>query len=218
MARRNILRAAAIAFAAAACTPAFAAVVTTNVEVSGLFVGGGDLTGNFGVTWNTSTGNLASIPVRNNPFGFVTSSGLSQGGQTLTGFAYNPSDASIALNALGDTITVTSPAGATGLNREYQIKLTFADPLIELVDGSISSDPLQIQQLPYPTAAGDPISGECENQSGLGSSFCRVETRRFLSSGVAAIPEPSTWALMLIGFAGLSYTGYRKRRAYLRAT
>ena len=26
-------------------------------------------------------------------------------------------------------------------------------------------------------------------------------------------PEPSTWAMMLIGFAGLGYAGYRKARA-----
>jgi hypothetical protein len=28
-----------------------------------------------------------------------------------------------------------------------------------------------------------------------------------------AVPEPSTWAMMLIGFAGLGYTGYRQMRA-----
>ena len=27
-----------------------------------------------------------------------------------------------------------------------------------------------------------------------------------------AIPEPSTWAMMLLGFAGLGYAGYRKAR------
>ena len=30
---------------------------------------------------------------------------------------------------------------------------------------------------------------------------------------LAAVPEPSTWAMMLIGFAGLSYAGYRRRGA-----
>ncbi|MBN9453274.1 MAG: PEP-CTERM sorting domain-containing protein [Bosea sp.] len=29
----------------------------------------------------------------------------------------------------------------------------------------------------------------------------------------AAVPEPSTWAMMLVGFAGLGYAGYRKRKA-----
>ena len=38
----------------------------------------------------------------------------------------------------------------------------------------------------------------------------------FSGSGVfvvgGAVPEPSTWAMMLLGFAGLGFTGYRKPR------
>jgi hypothetical protein len=30
--------------------------------------------------------------------------------------------------------------------------------------------------------------------------------------GAAAVPEPSTWAMMLLGFAGLSYAGWRTQR------
>jgi PEP-CTERM motif len=29
------------------------------------------------------------------------------------------------------------------------------------------------------------------------------------------VPEPSTWAMMLIGFAGLGYAGYRRSRKAL---
>jgi hypothetical protein len=28
---------------------------------------------------------------------------------------------------------------------------------------------------------------------------------------IVAVPEPSTWAMMLLGFAGLGYAGYRRR-------
>jgi uncharacterized membrane protein len=28
-----------------------------------------------------------------------------------------------------------------------------------------------------------------------------------------SVPEPSTWAMMLLGFAGLGYAGYRRARA-----
>ena len=30
--------------------------------------------------------------------------------------------------------------------------------------------------------------------------------------GVAAVPEPSTWAMMLLGFAGVGFAAYRKRK------
>jgi PEP-CTERM motif len=32
-------------------------------------------------------------------------------------------------------------------------------------------------------------------------------------TGTLTIPEPSTWAMMLVGFAGLGYAGYRKANA-----
>jgi hypothetical protein len=28
------------------------------------------------------------------------------------------------------------------------------------------------------------------------------------------VPEPSTWAMLLLGFAGLGYAGYRRRRKF----
>jgi hypothetical protein len=33
-----------------------------------------------------------------------------------------------------------------------------------------------------------------------------------LQIGAAAVPEPSTWAMMLLGFAGLGFAGHRKAR------
>ena len=43
-------------------------------------------------------------------------------------------------------------------------------------------------------------------------------TLRSFSSDVSGdfsstVPEPSTWAMMLLGFAGLGYVGFRKARA-----
>jgi hypothetical protein len=36
------------------------------------------------------------------------------------------------------------------------------------------------------------------------------EAKQFTFDLAAAIPEPTTWAMMLIGFAGLGFAGYRK--------
>ena len=32
-----------------------------------------------------------------------------------------------------------------------------------------------------------------------------------------AVPEPSTWAMMLLGFAGLGFAGYRRAKAAVAA-
>jgi hypothetical protein len=36
--------------------------------------------------------------------------------------------------------------------------------------------------------------------------------RRFSKPGGGAVPEPSTWAMMLLGFATLGRAGYGKRK------
>jgi hypothetical protein len=48
--------------------------------------------------------------------------------------------------------------------------------------------------------------------------FGPVATETFDASGTVtetiftSVPEPSTWAMMLIGFSGLGYAGYRASR------
>jgi hypothetical protein len=39
------------------------------------------------------------------------------------------------------------------------------------------------------------------------------QAKEFEISGLAAIPEPSSWAMMVLGFAGLGYVGYRKTKS-----
>jgi PEP-CTERM motif len=50
----------------------------------------------------------------------------------------------------------------------------------------------------------------------LGSNWGPNIDLTFSGSGVfafgSAVPEPSTWAMMVIGFAGLGYAGYRSSR------
>jgi hypothetical protein len=40
----------------------------------------------------------------------------------------------------------------------------------------------------------------------------------FAVGGIAAAPETSTWAMMLLGFAGIGYVGYRRARGLPAAT
>ena len=51
-----------------------------------------------------------------------------------------------------------------------------------------------------------------------GAGFCDVNVE-ILGQGtiaeIAAVPEPSTWAMLLIGFAGIGFAGWRKSRPAL---
>jgi hypothetical protein len=52
---------------------------------------------------------------------------------------------------------------------------------------------------------------------GSGPSFANSSYKFLTTIAVApslvAAPEPSTWAMMLLGFAGLGFAGYRRARA-----
>jgi hypothetical protein len=69
-----------------------------------------------------------------------------------------------------------------------------------------------------------PFSNELVTISGLGSFTTAAfssSTNSFEFSLGSAIPEPSTWAMMTLGFAGLGYAAFRrnskKGQAALRA-
>jgi hypothetical protein len=53
------------------------------------------------------------------------------------------------------------------------------------------------------------LSVEIFVQSGDMKSFKQVDFSQFSSS----VPEPSTWGMVLLGFAGLGYAGYRKTKS-----
>jgi hypothetical protein len=52
------------------------------------------------------------------------------------------------------------------------------------------------------------------NQSAFADPIFTVEGGEtlLLSGNLNTVPEPSTWAMMLIGFVSLSFAGYRSTR------
>jgi PEP-CTERM motif len=50
------------------------------------------------------------------------------------------------------------------------------------------------------------------NVAGSNSTFFSLEEPVTLNTFVVGTPEPSTWAMMLLGFIGLGFMGYRKSR------
>jgi hypothetical protein len=39
-----------------------------------------------------------------------------------------------------------------------------------------------------------------------------------IGNAVSAVPEPSTWAMMILGFCGVGFMTYRRKNAALTAT
>ena len=85
------------------------------------------------------------------------------------------------------------------------------DDILGDIDASFASYDLK-------TSIG-PIVGSSEFDAGssfptTGGAFVLTSVGEFtFTAATSAIPEPSTWAMMLIGFAGLGYAGYRRARA-----
>ena len=46
-----------------------------------------------------------------------------------------------------------------------------------------------------------------------GVEYYNIQGSAALATSSSAVPEPSTWAMMLLGFAGLGFAGYRRARA-----
>jgi PEP-CTERM motif len=99
------------------------------------------------------------------------------------------------------------------------LKAATTDLTIEAIDGTTLVQSFDLTGLKHDAdlnfvlvATGGPLT-----EISLLSTSGIKEAKHFEVSGVAAIPEPSTWAMMLLGFAGLGYAAYRKARS-VRAT
>jgi hypothetical protein len=88
-----------------------------------------------------------------------------------------------------DTASFTIPGAILAAGQTYTFDLLYSDQ----IDGSVN---------------------------GIGTTqFYDSHTDGSFSTAAGAVPEPSTWAMMLIGFAGIGYAGYRSaRKTRLAAT
>jgi hypothetical protein len=103
---------------------------------------------------------------------------------------------------LGNISTSATGSTAYTSGEILQIEFTVDAPLTYQYTGTLSDPPITITN----------------NSSGVGSPNEVIET--FHASGVSgpftfsvttsAVPEVSTWAMMLLGFAGLGFAGYSR--------
>jgi hypothetical protein len=64
------------------------------------------------------------------------------------------------------------------------------------------------------SVAVDPISGEVFVPFGASATdtLCPNGCIAVFSDNISAVPEPSTWAMMILGFAGIGFMAYRRRK------
>jgi len=91
------------------------------------------------------------------------------------------------------------------------------------------NNPNDIVFAPFATGVGGTISGKWDALEGNGTtltaqldniltghSYINFHTTQFpggeIRGNISAVPEPSTWAMMILGFAGIGFMAYRRSR------
>jgi hypothetical protein len=158
--------------------------------------------------------NSNDVPAFNTADGTLTSVDVS-----LAGFATWTS--SFSIPTLFANLVVVLPSPPTVFTNTGSIFLslsdTSSDPIVlqHFESPHLSAD-VQIDVVAAPGEAGDTFASDFNLNSG-GESINGIPgtiTYNF-TPAVAAVPEPSTWAMGLIGFGLLGLLGYRKTRGAL---
>jgi hypothetical protein len=139
-----------------------------------------------------------------------TSFTLDNGGTgDLTGsFTINPP--SLSFSATDDVVITGGPAAGTYAPREN----AFGTPLS--YENTSASAILDVEFTPnLNSAPGHAALNSLVWFSLVGPPSSGSST---VSGGATLIPEPSTWAMMLLGFGGLGFLGYRQTRKGQAAT
>lgn len=168
-------------------------------------------------------GNYASMPVGADLFQRFSS--LPDGGYVLSFLVRDPSPNSAQL-VFGVQQAGGSPTGevfADGLQEEITVpasSLFSSETLTFYVTNAI---PFPVDELTFSNSYDAPVGPWANSINPAGTvvdiadvTLCSLSSypcglAAFGSPASSAVPEPSTWAMMLLGFAGLSFVGYRRR-------
>jgi hypothetical protein len=110
------------------------------------------------------------------------------------------------------SFTTYVQSGATSGNTEL-LKLEFSGANLT---GAVPGFPIAINQNgSFTLVSGDGVLANQASQffdNGETLTFVPASVTVTDQSSVAAVPEPSTWAMMLVGFGGLGFLSYRRSR------
>jgi hypothetical protein len=199
------LIAAGFAFAAIVSAPAKAEVVTYALT----FASGPAFQG--GPTQSGGTGTLTlNIPA---PPGLLSGPSSIFPGSTAGVGTYAAADF-VSLSATIDNISFLFTTIGNGNNQISN--LGFSNGLLNDINvggsGGTSTSPNTSEILSIGGAPGN-NTGDV-NVSGVNGCCIGFSTSYTVGSPmIAAVPEPSTWAMMILGFAGIGFLAYRRRQS-----
>ncbi len=173
---------------AAAALPVSAARATGWDITSLTFEDGGTATANFDVD---VYGYLSG--------GALAATATTTAGTILPGDTYDYTIVAASISNSGKTVTFYSST----LGYEGFLSLTFIDPV---TTGTPGVDPVRV-------GAGPGASYECDVWGCATGSIRYFQAAPVDGGYPTAVPEPATWVMMGLGFAGLGFAGYRGRKA-----
>jgi hypothetical protein len=148
--------------------------------------------------------------VINTIFPDATVEAIAQGGSGQT--SLDPGGFGVLLTALPDKVYATTLIG--GASNVAEALLGAGD---EIFGTAILEGPSTSATFDF-SFRGDLILGEVDNNSVVNLGFFSgpVDLTLDEAPGIfvlgGVVPEPSTWAMLLLGFAGLGCVGYRQAR------
>jgi hypothetical protein len=160
------------------------------------------------MTGSGHTGSQTGLPVDQ----FTSDSSL----DFANGFATITPSAKGGKASFGD-LEFTIP-GHTFTDLVFDLQMLKADTTdltIEAIDGTTLVQSFDLTGLKHDADLNFVLvaTGGALTEISLSSMSGIKEAKHFEVSGIGAIPEPSTWAMLILGFAGLGYASFRKTKS-----
>jgi hypothetical protein len=168
-----------------------------------------------GVTFH-GDGPFLFFDLTTNPVSTIAFSAVTTGGGTPpnnftfsgpTAGTFNPNPGHFGTYNFGASCTSGIPGNLCGSTFTFTATTTSADPFVigQPAGGGVFS------AFDVGLVADLSVSGSC----GTGVT-CTAGTGEVGSALAPAVPEPATWAMMILGFAGLGFLAYRRRGSTTR--
>jgi PEP-CTERM motif len=130
-------------------------------------------------------------------------------GHVLISYFTNPGSGSFQATFAGGANTVSIDVGDYSPSDADEVHLRAYDSLNNLLDTAFFLIPGVGPGTTLTVSSSTPIARVEWNDTG---EFAGSVYWDNLSYQVAAVPEPSTWAMMILGFAGVGFMAYRRSR------